>query len=355
MKSAVSPEGRQEKRREETSQFTERERGSEKNIHHSYQHISFHLLFQYLERRSDDLKLVNMRGVALLVAISSSLFLFLEESSATATTSSSIKPSLPSTNNGHGRKGDMRDKGDDSLRTAFWGIASTKKSKSVIESFLKVSAGRVHQHVSDVRVSNIRGGDLHAKDSNIALFTKVGCKTLLEAGGMLAIITGTRKLTDIVPSLPTISGLSLVQWLGLLVVIFASSLIGGGVSAATSQTLRPNVTPGDPNWYAELKKPVWNPPGWLFPIMWLIVSKPTQLAAVARLLQQPTTKWVPLAVYCSHLALGDSWNTVFFEYQSPGRGAAVILCFYAVLLSSAFLFYQEDPLSGLLLLPTCGW
>ena len=249
----------------------------------------------------------------------------------------------------------MMDKGDDSLKPAFWGIASTKKSKSVIESFLKVSAGRVHQHVSDVRVSNIRGGDLHPKDSNIALFTKVGCKTLLEAGGMLAIITGTRKLTDIVPSLPTISGLSFVQWLGLLVVIFASSLIGGGVSAATSQTLRPNVTPGDPNWYAELKKPVWNPPGWLFPIMWLIVSKPTQLAAVARLLQQPTTKLVPLAVYCSHLALGDSWNTVFFEYQSPGRGAAVILCFYAVLLSSAFLFYQEDTLSGLLLLPTCGW
>ena len=355
MKSAVSPEGRQEKITKEERRH-QREREDQRKTFTIHTNIYlFSSSFQYLERRSDDLKLVNMRGVALLVAISSSLFLFLEESSATATTSSSIKPSLPSTNNGHGRKGDMRDKGDDSLRTAFWGIASTKKSKSVIESFLKVSAGRVHQHVSDVRVSNIRGGDLHAKDSNIALFTKVGCKTLLEAGGMLAIITGTRKLTDIVPSLPTISGLSLVQWLGLLVVIFASSLIGGGVSAATSQTLRPNVTPGDPNWYAELKKPVWNPPGWLFPIMWLIVSKPTQLAAVARLLQQPTTKWVPLAVYCSHLALGDSWNTVFFEYQSPGRGAAVILCFYAVLLSSAFLFYQEDPLSGLLLLPTCGW
>ena len=71
-------------------------------------------------------------------------------------------------------------------------------------------------------------------------------------------------------------------------VIFGSSYFGQiidiGMSAATRQVMSPNEIPGDADWYLNLRKPNWNPPGWLFPIMWLIVSKPTQLAAVWKLM-----------------------------------------------------------------------
>jgi translocator protein len=201
------------------------------------------------------------------------------------------------------------------------------------------------------------GGDLYmGEESNTSLFAKVGIGALLETVGMLTIIALSRKFANIAPFLPKILGLSLFEFLSVSVIIFGSSFIGGGVSAATSQTLRPNVVPGDPNWYSRLKKPSWNPPGWLFPIMWLIVSKPTQLIAAATVLRQrPSPNYATLAVYCTHLALGDAWNKVFFEYQSPGRGAAVIVGFYSVLLASAYLFYLEEPGAGLLLLPTVGW
>ena len=106
--------------------------------------------------------------------------------------------------------------------------------------------------------------------------------------------------------------------------------------------------------------------GWLFPIMWLVVSKPTQFAAVWKLIassvieeseggQTLLPSSMPLFAYCAHLSLGDAWNRVFFGTKSMLRGLRVILAFRAVLWLSACLFYREDSIAGLLLLPTCVW
>lgn len=103
--------------------------------------------------------------------------------------------------------------------------------------------------------------------------------------------------------------------------------------------------------------------GWLFPIMWLIVSKPTQYAAVWRLVNYCQKNAcdatmglsIPLLAYSIHLSLGDAWNKVFFGTESTGRGLGVISAFWTVLWSTAYLFYRVDTISGLLLLPTCLW
>ena len=91
--------------------------------------------------------------------------------------------------------------------------------------------------------------------------------------------------------------------------------------------------------------------------MWLVVSKPTQYAAVWKLITQNTEKdlSIPLAVYCAHLSLGDAWNKIFFGLECTGRGLAVILTLWSVLLVSAYTFYQVDQYAGLLLVPTCLW
>ena len=98
--------------------------------------------------------------------------------------------------------------------------------------------------------------------------------------------------------------------------------------------------------------------------MWLVVSKPTQFAAVWRLIVACLSKkdeggarllLVPLLAYCAHLSLGDAWNKVFFGTESTGRGLVVICAFWSVLWLSAYLFYRADPYAGLLLLPTCLW
>ncbi|KAL3940947.1 MAG: hypothetical protein SGBAC_004600 [Bacillariaceae sp.] len=151
-------------------------------------------------------------------------------------------------------------------------------------------------------------------------------------------------------------------------VVFGSatygSLIDNGLSAATKQLLSPNEIPGDSDWYKHLKKPSWNPPGWVFPIMWLIISKPTQFAALWKLKEvagtatatnTATATDLALLVYCIHLSLGDAWNKVFFGLQQVKVGVAVISTFWAVLLTSAYLFKEINPSAGRFMVPTCLW
>ena len=139
----------------------------------------------------------------------------------------------------------------------------------------------------------------------------------------------------------------------------------GSLRAATNQILMPTRVAGEQGWYASLDKPRWEPPGYVFPIMWLLVSKPTQLLAVAKVCsssvggegeEAAALPWVPqLAAYCLHLALGDAWNKVFFGQQKVAAGALMITVFYGALLASAYLFSLVDPMAGLLMVPTCLW
>jgi len=202
-----------------------------------------------------------------------------------------------------------------------------------------------------------RGGD--CSDSNPALFAKIALGVAVETGLMYSLVNFAVNADKM--KLYSTTTIRILQAFELLAIIFGSASFGAvvdtGLSAATKQLLDPNEIPGDGEWYNNLKKPSWNPPGWIFPIMWLIVSKPTQFIAVWKLVTQHSQEdlSIPLVVYCGHLALGDAWNKVFFGLECTGRGLAVISIFWSLLWLSAYLFYKVDQSAGLLLLPTCLW
>lgn len=216
-----------------------------------------------------------------------------------------------------------------------------------------------------IDANKLRGGA--CSDTNPVLFFKLGTTTIFESAALFGIlylsivIASSSKYPDWIPS---VWNESLVSLLASMLVVFGSSFVGaiveGGMSAATNQALNPTKVSGDPNWYLNLKKPSWTPPGWVFPIMWLIVSKPTQLCALSRMIKFGLESDTPatlkaLAVYTTHLALGDAWNKVFFGLECIGRGTFVISLFYGFLLASAYLFYNIDKGAGYYMLPTCGW
>ncbi|EJK47530.1 hypothetical protein THAOC_33741 [Thalassiosira oceanica] len=199
-----------------------------------------------------------------------------------------------------------------------------------------------------------RGGAA-CEDTHMSLFLKISTSAAVETALMyklakFAASVGERGYSKV--------SARLLRTAALVLIIFGSasfgSLIDGGLSAASRQVLAPNEIAGDADWYDKLEKPSWNPPGWLFPIMWLIVSKPTQLVGVWKLITSVSDAEtsLPLLVYCLHLSLGDAWNKVFFGLQCTGRGLVVISSFWTALLTSVYLFYQADSTAGLFLVPT---
>ena len=211
--------------------------------------------------------------------------------------------------------------------------------------------------------------------SSLTTLTHAALGAVFEAGALLGVVKAARALPPgassaiarlkILPS-DTIKGLPAAEWFAWCVIIFGSSAVGsagdGSLRAATNQILMPTRVAGEQGWYASLDKPRWEPPGFVFPVMWLLVSKPTQLLAVAKVCSSGTSEgeeaaalpWVPqLAAYCLHLALGDAWNKVFFGQQKVAAGALMITVFYGALLASAYLFSLVDPMAGLLMVPTC--
>ena len=61
------------------------------------------------------------------------------------------------------------------------------------------------------------------------------------------------------------------QLAGLLILLLACSAVAAIGSLATS--------PSIPNWYAELTKPSWTPPGWVFGPVWSVLYLTMAVAA----------------------------------------------------------------------------
>ena len=200
----------------------------------------------------------------------------------------------------------------------------------------------VQQRGGGVEVLRPRGGA-----SSLTTLTHAALGAVFEAGALLGVVKAARALPPgaseviarlkILPS-DTVKGLPAAEWFAWCVIIFGSSAVGsvvdGSLRAATNQILMPTRVAGEQGWYASLDKPRWEPPGYVFPVMWLLVSKPTQLLAVAKVCSSVTSEgeeaaalpWVPqLAAYCLHLALGDAWNKVFFGQQKVRYAA----CYFA--------------------------
>ncbi|WP_069791447.1 TspO/MBR family protein [Cyanobacterium sp. IPPAS B-1200] len=109
--------------------------------------------------------------------------------------------------------------------------------------------------------------------------------------------------------------------------------------------------------YDQVIRPKWAPPAFVFPVVWISIGV---LRVVSSYLvwQELNQNFLalPLIVFTIHLALGDTWNTIF---TVEGRyGLAVPVVIIGPLLSSfilAYVYGQILPLAGWLIFPSCLW
>lgn len=114
------------------------------------------------------------------------------------------------------------------------------------------------------------------------------------------------------------------------------------------------VTSGD--WYRELARPSWAPPGWLFGPVWLTLY--TAMAVAAWLVWRgPSSpaRTSALTWFGVQLALNAAWSPVFFGLRSLGGGLVVIVALLVAIAVTIARFAPRSRLAAGLLVPYLAW
>ena len=112
--------------------------------------------------------------------------------------------------------------------------------------------------------------------------------------------------------------------------------------------------PGE--WYGALKKPPWNPPGWVFGPVWAALY--TMMALAAWLVWR-RGGWVsqrrPLMLFLLQLALNAAWTLLFFGLHRPGLAFAEIVALWLAIAATVAAFRPASRAAAWLLAPYLAW
>jgi translocator protein len=115
----------------------------------------------------------------------------------------------------------------------------------------------------------------------------------------------------------------------------------------------------DPNgWYADLLKPTWNPPSWLFGPVWTLLYI-AMAAALWLVRREPDIdedlRQRAVALFAIQFLLNLAWTPLFFGLHSPGLAFLEICVLWIALLWTMLMFGRIRALAGYLLLPYLLW
>lgn len=114
---------------------------------------------------------------------------------------------------------------------------------------------------------------------------------------------------------------------------------------------------GDGNgWYAALRNPAFQPPGWAFGVVWTALY--TMLGiALALILNEPESKarQFALALFAGQLTLNFAWSPLFFGFHMIDLALVLIIVMLLLAAATANLFRRIRPVAGWLMLPYLAW
>lgn len=131
---------------------------------------------------------------------------------------------------------------------------------------------------------------------------------------------------------------------GLLLLCLSVGAVG---SASTLPEIK--------TWYAQLQKPTFNPPNWLFGPVWttLYVLMAVSIWLVWRS-QHPDALKTKIAFFLM-LALNAAWSPVFFALHRPDLSLWIIYFYVAALGVFIRYLWRQDRFAAYLQLPHLAW
>lgn len=112
--------------------------------------------------------------------------------------------------------------------------------------------------------------------------------------------------------------------------------------------------PGE--WYAQLRKPSWNPPSWLFGPVWTALY--TMMAISAWLVWRRggfAANARPLGLFAVQLVFNALWSWLFFGLKNPALALIDIVLLWVAIAATLAAFYRVHRVAGWLLVPYLAW
>jgi tryptophan-rich sensory protein len=145
-------------------------------------------------------------------------------------------------------------------------------------------------------------------------------------------------------------GVSIPRLLGPVLACEAAGAVG---AISTSQ--------GVNDWYPNIEKPSFTPPGWLFGPVWTTLYAMMGVAyylAAQREARDGETGDVRRSartLFWTQLALNTLWSYVFFGRRRPGWALVEIVFLWSAIAATTAAFYKLSRAAALLMVPYLLW
>jgi len=131
-----------------------------------------------------------------------------------------------------------------------------------------------------------------------------------------------------------------IAFIGFLVFVVGGRLVIGFLTV-----------PGE--WYAQLNKPAFNPPNWIFAPVWTVLYV---MIAVAgwRTFERNRSDW-SMRSWWLQLGLNFLWSPVFFTAHQIGAALLIILLLFVAVIGFIVMSLRQDRVAAWLFAPYAVW
>ncbi len=216
-------------------------------------------------------------------------------------------------------------------------------NSGILEQFVNTVMGVKtgnQQQSPDTSIATTQELDIRA-----VLVYKLG--TILQIVVMIFVLLGMEKLVMLLDK-----NSSFPSWFSTLLtgLFFALLSIRSRIFSLLDNT-RSRQT------YDQIIRPRWAPPPLVFPIVWMIIAVLRVISSVL-VWQQMNHQFLvlPLILFVVHLALGDTWNTIFTVERRLGAAVPVVILgpwLSAVVVTA--IYWKTNPVAGMTLSFSCVW
>ena len=109
------------------------------------------------------------------------------------------------------------------------------------------------------------------------------------------------------------------------------------------------------NWFPSLKKPSWNPPGYLFGPVWTTLFTLMGISIWQIICTNHANKNKALKIFGLQFLLNLLWTILFITMHSPGLAFVEIIILLASIAYTIYYFFSIKKSAAYLLLPYLAW